>query len=157
MDWVTVGSNGKHTGDVEEKPKKLSWGGEDRMCDICDEKEPDSVKKLAHIRSNEFAHKYASLEADKMDKTHASWVEWYVIFYRKIYDHEFQRNILYEREKFHDVMYRKYRNSSRICCYHSENIEWLDDGTHDRVQKEFREEYEQSCWPNKHQGYFARR
>jgi hypothetical protein len=149
-EWFTVTKHGKKK--AVPPPPELPLVNYDKYgCDICDEqKKTDNVlKSMVNQLASKDAHMYAMSEASKEDTEKMPWVDWYLYYFRVIYEYERKRHYTYQSELLLDRILLQYEKSNRICSYHSENIGWLHDGHHEKCQKEVTEQFHAYPWPNR--------
>ena len=115
-------------------------------CPICNDWCGPKSKEISHKRAARTAHELAMKKADE-GIIGLEWVEVYGLFYPKIYKHEFERNLKLERELELDESVKRNEKHPDVCDYHGENIEWMNDGSHDKTMKELRHKYSTSKWP----------
>ena len=115
-------------------------------CPICNQDETE-WRRIAKARATKTAHALAIKKADEGIQG-LEWEEVYALYFPKIFKHEHERNIRYEREAALDKLVRKYcytRNPD-ICGYHSENLGWFAE--YGSPMKGVRKDYANSKWPN---------
>ncbi len=112
----------------------------EQHCVICksDARIPDG---RAWDRAMRAAHMLAAKESRRPD-TRFTRIEVYMMMFRKIFDHEFVRNKIVERERFH---YKLRAPGATLCDYCGE----FDDAFCKMVMKEVEREYSISKWPNR--------
>jgi hypothetical protein len=149
-EWFTVTKNGKKK--AVPAPVEVSIVQYDKYgCDVCDELK--SMKPVLNSMVNELAskdaHNYAMAEASKENLEKMPWVDWYLYYFRVIYEYERKRHYTYQSELLLDRILHQYEKSRRICGYHDENIGWLHDGHHESCQKDLKERFYAYPWPNR--------
>lgn len=119
-------------------------------CLICEDirESKSKVEEIARKRASRTAHQLASDQAD-VGFAGLEWLEVYGIFFPKIFKHEYDRNLKFERELEQERIVKWHQDHPGICGYHSESVGWLHDGFHAKCMKELRREYATSKWPNK--------
>lgn len=103
--------------------------------------ESKAVEQVAHKRASQRAHTLAMKEAEKGD-ARFSFLGLYGLFFPLIYQHEYDREWHFEREKQQLYIQLKPENADKLCCYHGEftneyNIE---------IFKEVKRKYDQGKW-----------
>ena len=117
-------------------------------CPICEDIRVDTTaKKISHGRATKTAHALAIHKADE-GIPGLEWTEVYGLFFPKIYKHELERNLKLERELVSEASVEKHKDHPDVCGYHSENVGWAEDGSHEKCMKSLRRWYGESKWPN---------
>lgn len=115
-------------------------------CPICKDWCGDNSKKISRKKASRTAHDLATKKADEGIEG-LEWEEVYALFFPKIYRHEYERNLLLEREIELEESIKRNMKHPDVCDYHQENLGWYEDGTHKKTMKHLRKNYSQSKWP----------
>lgn len=118
---------------------------DDNFCSVCHASKTKNYEQIAINRSAKTAHVLALKEASKPDDRF-TFIELYTTLFRKIYDHEYIRNMHIEKE-------RGIRQVSEDCvrygvymCY--DHHEYYSDYTYVDPLKEAEKAYASCKWPN---------
>jgi beta-glucanase (GH16 family) len=116
-------------------------------CPICNDWCGPGSAAIAKKRSARTAHELATKKADE-GLADLAWEEVYAVYFPKIYKHEYERNLKFEREIELEASVKKNLNHPDVCGYHAENCGWYVDDTHGESMKGLRRWYANSKWPN---------
>lgn len=127
------------------------------QCPICKDWCGPVSKAISKKRASRTAHILATNKADEglVDESLAKfdWEEVYALFFLQIYKHEYERNLILEREIELEESVKRHKDDPNVCSHHLENIEWMEDGFHKKVMKAVRRSYAKSKWPNDLKSY----
>lgn len=98
------------------------------------------AKETARQRASRTAHKLATDQAE-VGYAGLEWLEIYTLFFARIYKHEYERNLTFERAIENEKNTIRHQDDDNVCGYHWENVMWLHDGFHKDTMKEVRREY----------------
>lgn len=115
-------------------------------CPICKDWCGPKSAAISKRRAANTAHVLASKKADE-GIPGLEWEDVYAVYFPKIYQHEYKRNILLEREIELEESVKRNKNHPDVCEYHYENICWMEDGYHKKTMKELRKVYAETKWP----------
>lgn len=103
------------------------------------------IERISKKRASRTAHVLAMKECEKNPDPRFNYVDVYTTMFRRIYEHEYKRNMFVERERrtYNIRMSRTQWND--VCSYHAE----FDDDFCEEVMKKVEQEYAKSKWPNK--------
>ena len=107
---------------------------------------PDrEIIRISQKRATRTAHVLATKECEmrSMD-CRMQHVDLYTAMFRRIYEHEYRRNMYVERVRRNHLIRMSSSVWNDLCEYHSE----FDDDFCDRVMKQVEQEYARSKWPN---------
>jgi hypothetical protein len=114
-------------------------------CPVCKELGSGKVEGVAKARAAKTAHVLAIKEAEKALKISKdfSFVDLYTLYFRKIYEHEYERNHYVERERISCFLSIDLKNKPNLCGYHNE----FEDGYKIYIHKKVEAKYAKSKWP----------
>ena len=104
------------------------------------------IERISKKRATRTAHLLAVKECEKKSSdARMEYVDLYTTMFRRIYEHEYKRNMFVERQR-RDYAIRMSRSQwNDLCDYHAE----FDDDFCERVMRDVEKEYAKSKWPNK--------
>jgi len=110
-------------------------------CPCCKYGYTKKAEKVAHKRASQRAHNLAMKEAESED-ARFTFLELYGMFFPRIYKHEYDRELDFEREKQQLNIQLKPENADRLCSYHGEftNTYNID------IFKEVKIKYDKGKW-----------
>lgn len=117
---------------------------DEQDCLVCKNGGDKPVLKAVERRSAKTAHELAMKEAEKKASKDFSFVELYTIYFKRIYDHEYSRNLYYMRNKHEHEIYKKALKTQELCYYHGE----FDPGFNEKCMKGLDAKYSKCKWPN---------
>ncbi len=115
-----------------------------KNCKVCKADVKDRYEPIAIKRSLKTAHILALKETAKPD-SRFDILDVYTTMFRKIYQHEYTRNMYVERQRaihFSRIMAKK--EGLPVCYHHDE----FDDAFCNKVHKKVETEYASCKWPN---------
>lgn len=121
-------------------------------CPICKDWCGANSAAISKKRASRTAHILAMKKADE-GLADLEWEEVYSIFFPKIYKHEYERNLILEREIELEESLERNKHDPDVCDYHMENIGWTEDGFHKKTMKALRRRYAESKWPKDLKSY----
>ena len=114
-------------------------------CPTCTMSDSEIIR-ISQKRATHTAHVLATKECEKNAKdSRIEHVDLYTTMFRRIYEHEYRRNMYVERERRNHLIRMSSSVWNDLCEYHGE----FDDDFCDRVMKQVEQEYAKSKWPNK--------
>jgi hypothetical protein len=116
----------------------------EEICLVCSGGGDKPVLKAVERRSAKTAHELAMKEAIKKASKDFSFVELYTIYFKRIYDHEYSRNLYYMRNKHEYQLYKEALKTWALCDYHGE----FDLGFNETCMKDLDKKYSRNKWPN---------
>lgn len=116
-------------------------------CLVCKNGGDKPVLEKVERKSAQTAHELAVKEAQKRRGGEMTFVELYSVFFKRIYDHEYARNLYYMRNKYEHELYKKALEKGELCHYHGE----FDPGFNEKCMKDLDVKYAKSKWPNRNQ------
>lgn len=115
-------------------------------CPICTDWCGPGSAAIAKKRAARTAHELAAKKADE-GLADIAWEEVYALYFPKIYKHEYERNLKFEREIELEASIKKNMKNPDVCAYHWESLMWYADGTHAKTMKGLRRWYASCKWP----------
>ena len=110
-------------------------------CIICTRLADGTLETIAQTCSAKISHELALQEAKKGDPRF-TFQELYVLFFSKIYEHEYNRRLTIERERLQIKLRFESENRDKLCSYHSE----FSDGFVLQCHKGAEKDYATSKW-----------
>lgn len=101
------------------------------------------IESISRKRAARAAHALCLNECEKGTDARFEYVDIYVTLFRRIYEHEYTRNMYVERER-RDYAIRMSSERKHLCDYHLE----FDDAFCRSTMKSVEREYARSKWPN---------
>jgi len=111
------------------------------ICPCCKYLDSSVAAHVAHKRASQRAHNLAMKEAEKGD-VRFSFLGLYGLFFPLIYQHEYDRELDFEREKQQLNLQLKPENADKLCCYHGE----FTNAYNTEIFKEVKIRYDQGKW-----------
>ena len=107
-------------------------------CKLCEES-TTGVHEVASKKATKTAHEIAVKKANEQEVY--TFLESYIMFFKRIYEHEYTRNCRIEYERNH---YNLRGKANAQCNYHSA----FDDERYKKAIKDAESEYADNKWPN---------
>ena len=113
-------------------------------CAVCSGGGDKPVLAAVEKKSAQTAHVLAMKEVEKKRGGEFSFVELYSIYFKRIYDHEYSRNLYYMRNKHEHELYKSAVKTGNLCDYHGE----FDEAFNEQCMKDLDKKYARNKWPN---------
>jgi len=110
-------------------------------CPCCEYLDSNAAAHVAHKRASQRAHTLAMKEVENCDAKFF-FLELYGIFFPRIYKHEYDRELHFEREKQQLTLQLKPENADKLCCYHGE----FTNAYNTEIFKEVKQLYDIGKW-----------
>jgi hypothetical protein len=117
----------------------------DPVCAVCSGGGDKPVQAAVEKKSAKTAHILAMKQVEQKGSSEFSFVELYTIYFNRIYDHEYGRNLYYMRNKHEHEIYKSAVKTGHLCDYHGE----FSEAFNEQVMKDLDKEYAHNKWPNK--------
>jgi hypothetical protein len=118
---------------------------EELPCAVCANGGDKPVLQAVEKKSAQTAHVLAMKEVQKKREGEFTFVELYSIYFNRIYEHEYSRNLYYMRNKHEHELYKSAVKTGNLCYYHGE----FSEAFNEQVMKDLDKEYTHNEWPNK--------
>jgi hypothetical protein len=106
-------------------------------CAVCANGGDKPVQEAVEKKSAQTAHMLAMKQVETKRSSEFSFVELYSIYFKRIYEHEYNRNLYYMRNKHEHEIYKSAVKTGHLCEHHGE----FSEAFNEQVMKDLDKEY----------------